>query len=176
MGPWGLIGPAVAALVAMAGYGRLVALRSQVQHAWSQLEGQLQRRSDLIPRLIEAVKDSGPPESALLESVTRARQGALRARGIPARAEAENQLTQALHCLFTAAETDSGGQTDPDTRALQEELEDVENQILAAGQRYNHRVMALNIRTGRFPWSLISRPTGFRPVEYFVLDERPARQ
>ena len=68
------------------------------------------------------------------------------------------------------------GQADPDTRALQEELGDVENQILAAGQRYNHRVMALNIRTGRFPWSLISRPTGFRPVEYFVLDERPARQ
>ena len=51
-------------------YNSLVALRTHVEEAWSQIDVQLQRRNDLIPNLVSTVKSYSKFESSALEKVT----------------------------------------------------------------------------------------------------------
>ena len=71
---WILIGVLVVlALVAVYGYNRLVRLRNEVDTGWANIDVQLQRRTDLIPNLVEAVKGYAAHERGVFDEVTRAR-------------------------------------------------------------------------------------------------------
>src|SRR6266566_4763527 len=85
-------------------YNKLVALRNRFKNAYAQIDVQLKRRYDLIPNLVETAKGYMKHEREVLESVTRARQQAIDARGIAEQADAENQLSQTLRSLFAVAE------------------------------------------------------------------------
>ena len=76
-------------------YNSLVRRRNQVDNAWSQIDVQLKRRHDLIPNLVEAVKDYMSYEQETLTNVTKARAAAIDAgnQGPQAQAQAENVLT-----------------------------------------------------------------------------------
>src|ERR1700739_4076279 len=79
-------------------FNRLVRLRQMVNEAWSGIDVQLKRRSDLVPNLVEAVKGYAAHERTVLEEVT-ALRGA--ARAVPAddvagRAKAEGALSAGL--------------------------------------------------------------------------------
>jgi LemA protein len=177
MGAWVLIGILVVAGLAIIGsYNRLASLRSGVQNAWSSIERQLKRRHDLTPNLIETAKSGMKHERDLLETVSRAREQAMEARGISEQAEAENRLSQALRGLFTVAETYPELRTNSNLLALQDELTATENKIAFSRQFYNEQVMQLNTRIHRFPWSVIAGPGGFHPAEYFVIDEPAHRE
>ena len=86
----------VAVLAGM--YNGLVRRRNQVDNAWSQIDVQLKRRHDLIPNLVEAVKDYMSYEQETLTNVTQARAAAVAAgaQGPQAQAQAENALTGTL--------------------------------------------------------------------------------
>jgi LemA protein len=177
MGIWLLIGVIVLiALIALGGYYSLVALRSRVQNDWSQIDVQLKRRYDLIPNLIETAKGYMNHEREVLEGVTQARQQAIDACGVPEQAEAENQLTQALRSLFAVAEAYPDLKANQNMLALQEELTATANKIAFARQFYNDQVMALNNKIHQFPWNLIAGAGGFRPAEFFIIDEPAQRE
>src|ERR687894_736791 len=80
-------------------YNRLVRLRNRVDAAWSQIDVQLKRRTDLIPNLVETVKGYAAHEKETLDAVITARQQAVSARSIEDQAQAENMLTQTLRQL-----------------------------------------------------------------------------
>ncbi len=161
------------ALIVIGGCARLAALRGRVQAAAALLKGHLQRRGKLISTMVETAQNPGQPWAERLESVARAGQQAAEASGIPHRAEAENRLTRSLYLFLTAVEANADFWASPAWQNLKEELRRNENEIFAAAQCYNDRVMAVNVTISRFPWYLVSRPVGLRPIEYFVLDEPP---
>src|SRR4051794_25953882 len=82
-------------------YNRLVGLRVRSENAWSDVDVQLKRRSDLIPNLVRTVKGYGNHERETLDAVTNARTRAVAAQsGTPAhRAQAEGELPNALRGL-----------------------------------------------------------------------------
>jgi LemA protein len=169
--PWVLIGvPMLLALAAIRGYNNLLALRQRARIAWSPLEAQLRSRSDLVQQWVE--RESGGPEheGEALEGLMKVFHRALHAEGIPARGEAENELSETLRGFFAMAGAN------PEVRAAQEELIAAEERIAFARRSYNDQVMAWNIRIARFPWRLISRPAGLDPAEYFVMDEPRRRE
>src|SRR5918996_983874 len=98
-------------------YNRLIRLRNRIEAAWSQIDVQLKRRYDLIPNLVETVKGYASHERETFEQVTRARQQAVDASGIPDQAQAENMLTQTLRQLFAVAEAYPQLQADENFRA-----------------------------------------------------------
>ena len=97
------------AVWAIATYNRLVRQRTQVQASWAQIDGQLKRRYDLIPNLVETVRGYAEHERGTLDAVVQARNSAINAAGAPPadRADAENVLTQTLGRLFALAEARS---------------------------------------------------------------------
>src|SRR5207245_6095319 len=85
-------------------YNRLVGLRQRSEEAWSDIDVQLKRRTDLVPNLVDTVKGYAAHERGTLDEVVRARGAAVAARTPATRAEAENQLTGALRQLFALDE------------------------------------------------------------------------
>src|SRR5215510_15772080 len=89
MGFWIFIGVIVLiALWGIAVYNGLVGSRNQAQTAWSQIDVQLKRRHDLIPNLVQVVKDAMGYEQETLTKVVQARNNAVAASGNPAQAGA----------------------------------------------------------------------------------------
>src|SRR3970040_3047263 len=88
----------------VAAYNKLVRFRNQVRNAWHQIDVQLKRRYDLIPNLVEVVKDYMAYEQETLTKVIEARGAALAAKGPAAQAKAEGILTETLKSLFAVVE------------------------------------------------------------------------
>src|SRR5207244_260966 len=150
---------------------RLVRLRVRVENAWSQIDVQLRRRYDLIPNLVESVKGYAEHERERFEDVAKARSQAQSATGVQAQAEAENQVTRTLNRLIAVAENYPDLKASQNFLALQEELTGTESKIAYARQFYNDQVMRLNTTIGKFPSNLIAGAFGFRPREFFEIDE-----
>ncbi|MFN2383052.1 MAG: LemA family protein [Gemmatimonadota bacterium] len=152
-------------------YNGLVSLRNQLKNAWAQIDVQLKRRYDLIPNLVESVKDYMQYEQDVLTKVTEARAGAISAQGPAAQAQAENALTQSLRQLFAVVENYPELKANENVLKLQEELTSTENRIAFARQFYNDSVMRFNTKLQTFPTNLIAGMLGFTAQEFFAADD-----
>ena len=152
-------------------YNRLVRLRNQIQNAWHQIEVQLKRRHDLIPNLVEVVKDYMSYEQETLARVVEARGAAVSARGTAAQAKAENALTESLKSLFAVVENYPDLKANRNVASLQEELTGTENKISFARQYYNDSVMTFNNTIQSIPSNVIASVFDFKPSEYFEAGE-----
>lgn len=150
-----------------ASYNGLVRLRNQVKNAWYQIDVQLKRRYDLIPNLVETVKDYMSYEQETLEKVIKARNMAINASGAKKQAEAENMLTGALKSLFAVVERYPELKSNENVQRLMEELTATENKISFARQFYNDSVYRYNTRIQVVPTNIIASMFNFKPQEFF---------
>ena len=165
---WILVAAAVLLLVfGVLGYNRLVRLRNEVDTGWSNIDVQLQRRADLIPNLVEAVRAYAAHERAVFEEVTRARTELQRAQSPGAAADANEGLTGALGRLFAVAEAYPELRASENFLELQEDLTDTEDKISAARRYYNATVNRFNTGIQSIPWVFVAKPLGFRAREFF---------
>jgi LemA protein len=165
---WILIGIAVLLLVLVAlGYNRLVRLRNEADTGWSNIDVQLQRRTDLIPNLVETVRGYAAHERGVFEEVTKARTALQQASTPGAAGEANDMLTAALGRLFAVAEAYPDLKASENFVRLQDELTDTEDKISAARRYYNSTVMHYNNGIQSLPWVLVARALGFGEKEYF---------
>jgi LemA protein len=165
---WILVGVVAVLVIFFAlGYNRLVRLRNEADTGWANIDVQLQRRADLIPNLVEAVRGYAAHERTVFDEVTKAR-AALQHAGSPgAAAEANEGLSLALGRLFAVAEAYPDLKASENFLQLQEDLTDTEDKISAARRYYNSTVMHFNTAIQSIPWLLVARPLGFRDKEFF---------
>jgi LemA protein len=159
------------ALIVAGIYNGLVQKRVRTQESWSQIDVQLKRRYDLIPNLVETVKGYAAHERGTLEAVIQARNGAMAAQGVAAKAEAENMLTGALRQLFAVAEAYPNLKANENFAQLQEELTGTENRISFARQHYNDTVAIYNTARQVFPSNIIAGMFNFAPAEFFEIPD-----
>jgi LemA protein len=122
-------------------FNGLVVLRNRIENAWSQIDVQLKRRTDLIPNLVETVKGYASHEKEVFQKVTEARSALMSAQGVKSQAEANNMLTGALKSLFAVAEAYPDLKANQNFMMLQEELSGTESKIAYARQFYNDTVL-----------------------------------
>jgi len=171
---WIVVGiVALIALWLIATYNGLVGSRNQGQTAWSQIDVQLKRRHDLIPNLVQVVKDAMGYEQETLIKVIQARNAAVAASAAgPAQAApAEAALTQATRGLLGLVESYPQLKANENVKQLQEELTTTENKIAFARQFYNDSVNAYNTRRQSFPAVLAAASLGFGPMDLFNMPE-----
>jgi LemA protein len=152
-------------------YNRLVGLRNQVKNAWRQIDVQLKRRHDLIPNLVEVVKDYMSYEQETLQKVIQARNQAVGARGTEEAIAAETVLGGAMGKLFALMENYPDLKANENVARLMEELSATENKISFSRQFYNDSVMSLNNGVQTFPSNVIAGMFAFREAPYFEVPE-----
>ena len=150
-------------------YNRLVGLRVRSENAWSDIDVQLKRRSDLIPNLVSTVKGYANHERETLEAVTNARTRAVAAQsGTPAqRAQAEGELTNALRGLTVAVEAYPQLQASANFRDLQQQLAIIEDAVQNARRYYNAVVRDFNTAISTVPSNFIAGPMNLKELEFF---------
>jgi LemA protein len=161
-------------LWALRTFNRLVRARNLARASWSDIDVQLQRRHDLIPRLVEAVKAYASYERTTLEAVTELRARSLHTHGLGAKAAIEDEIEAATHRLIALAESYPDLKADRNFRELQTELADTEDQLQYARRFYNGAVRDYNTGLQSFPDLLLARPLNFREQEFFSAEERAA--
>jgi LemA protein len=162
---------AVIALIVIMLYNRLVAIRNQTSNAWKQIDVQLKRRHDLIPNLVEVVKDYMSYEQETLRQVIEARNQAVKAPTPAAAMQAENALSGVMGKLFAVMEAYPDLKANQNVSRLMEELTGTENKISFARQFYNDSVMSLNNMVQSFPSNMIAGMFSFQPGTYFEVPE-----
>ena len=152
----------------------LVSLKEDVEMQQSQIETTLQRRSDLIPNLVETVKGYTTHEEELFTEIADARAklaGSIESGDIETISEANNALDSALGRLLAISENYPDLKASDQFIALQDELAGTENRIAVARQYYNEKVKTYNTTVQRFPTSIVAGMTGYYPIQYFEADE-----
>lgn len=171
-GAWIAGGIAFVALLWFFGtYNGLVRARQHCRQAWSRVETELQRRYDLVPRLVETVRGYARHERDVLERVLEARGRALANRGTPqAQARDENVLVALLRRVFVLAEGYPRLRSSDHFLELQRALVTTEDRIQRARRYYNAGARELANRIETFPAGLVARAFGFQRVEYFEIE------
>jgi LemA protein len=148
-------------------YNRTVARRNAVDNSWAQIETALQRRHDLIPNLVEAVKGYAKHEQSTFEDVTKARSGAVAANAPGTQAVAEDFLTQALGRLMVVAEQYPQLRATENFQQLQAQLSETEDQIAITRRVYNDTVQTYNTGIQQFPAVVVANAFHFEPRQFF---------
>ncbi len=166
------------------GYNSMQAGDQQIKAAWAEVVNQYQRRSDLIPNLVETVKGFANQEQAVLIGVTnaRAKVGTIQATpelvNDPAAFQkftaVQGELTSALSRLMVVVEKYPDLKSDRNFRDLQAQLEGTENRITVARNRYIKSVQEYNTTVVQFPTNLTAMIFGFKEKPQFTVENEKA--
>ena len=149
-------------------FNRLVQARASVDTQWAQVEVQYERRVDLVPALVAAVRGSLAQERSVLDAVAQARTAYLAApAGSPARVRAAVALERPLGRLVAVVEASPALRSGAAAAGLMDELAGTENRIAVERRRYNERVAEYNNLVQQFPGSIVAARAGFRLRPYF---------
>lgn len=149
-------------------YNRLVRDRNRVLAAWSDIDVQLKRRHDLLPKLVEVVRQYASYEQTTLKAIVELRQRAIASDRIKERGDLEEALGGGIRQLIALAEAYPELKADQHFLDLQRNISEVENQIQYARRYYNGAVRNLNTRIDSFPDLLMASALGYRYAEYFA--------
>ncbi|MDH3549175.1 MAG: LemA family protein [Gammaproteobacteria bacterium] len=161
---------AALALLGVAGvviYNRLIRSRNRVDTSWSDIDVQLQRRHDLIPRLVTAVDQYAKYERATLEAVTELRSEAMQQADVRARGRAEEKLSAGIERLIALAENYPDLKANENFLSLQNELVETENYLQFARRYYNGSVRDYNTMTESVPSNIIAGMFNFTQRDFF---------
>ena len=159
-------------VVAVLLYNRLISDRNQARQGYADIDVQLKRRADLIPRLVECVRGYAAYEKAVLTSVTELRGAALAAPHAAERFDRERALGASLQKLVLLQEAYPQLKADANFRDLSAKLVEVEEQLQYARRFYNGAVKQYITRIETFPDLLVARLFGFQPMPFFETDDR----
>lgn len=169
----------VIVLVALWGilsYNGLVGMDENVSNQWANVETQYQRRSDLIPNLVNTVKGYAKHESQTLEAVMAARSQATQVKIDPSNCtpqqlaayqKAQGDVTTALGKLLAITENYPDLKANQNFLELQSQLEGTENRINVARKDFNDSAKEYNTSLRRFPRNIIALMFGFEKRNYF---------
>lgn len=162
---------AILGIVVIGSYNGLVSSRESVTTAKADIETNLQRRSDLIPNLVNTVKGFTSHEDKIIEQVTSAREKYLGANSLSEKADANQELTNSLSALMVAVEAYPEIKSSQNFIALQDELSGTENRIANSRRTYNEAAQKYNTEIQKFPKSVIAGMFNFEKADYFEASE-----
>ena len=169
---------ALVALVSLnsCGYNTMTEKEEAVNKAWSNVENQYQRRSDLIPNLVNTVNGYAQHEQSTLTAVLEARSKAtqitvnaddLTPEKLKEYQAAQGQVTSALGKLLAITEAYPDLKANENFKELQAQLEGTENRISVERRNFNEIVGDYNTYIRKFPQNIMASIFGFEKRAYF---------
>lgn len=171
---------AVIALWSISAYNGMVGMDEGVQGKWADVETQYQRRSGLIPNLVNTVKGYAAHEKETLAAVVQARSEATSVKIDPTNMTAEqmaqyqqaqNGVSSALGKLLVVVEKYPDLKANQNFLELQAQLEGTENRITVARRNFNEAAKEYNTAIRRFPKNILAGMFGFEKKAYFEAEQ-----
>lgn len=151
-------------------YNNLVQKEVAVTESWSQVETQYQRRFDLVPQLVGAVRGILNQEQEVFGAIAEARTRYASARETGTQeeqVEAYGEYESVLGRLLVIMENYPVLRSNEQVQSLMDELTGTENRVSVARVRYNETVAVYELTTRRFPTNIIASIFGFEDKKYF---------
>jgi len=146
---------------------QMVVKDQAVQSAFSNIDVDLQRRSDLIPNLVATVKGYANVEESILTAIANARAGLMTAKTPDEKLAANDRLNVALLPLMRMQENYPQLKSNDQFMRLQDELAGTENRIAVSRRRYNAAIQDYNTFIQQFPNSIWANFAGFHPKNQY---------
>lgn len=140
-------------------YNSIISAKNNVSESLSAIDTVMQNRYDLIPNLVEVVKQYASHESGIFSKVTEMRS-ALMTQGntaTPDRFAGENQLQSTMKSLFAVAENYPDLKASTNFLELQTQWTELEDRMQGARRAYNSSVKVLNDKKQMFPSNIIAQ-------------------
>ena len=151
-------------------YNSLVGRRNQVRNAFSSIDVMLKKRFDLLPNLIETVKQYAGHEKEVLQNIVELRNGLQKPNlSSGERVEMENKLTSQISALNLTVENYPDLKANENFLNLQRNLTEIESQLSASRRTYNASVLDLNNGLEKFPSNIIGGMFGFEKETFFEI-------
>ena len=157
-------------------FNSFVSLKNKLKSAWSDIDVQLKKRYDLVPKLVEIVKGYAKHESSTLEKVTKLRTIAMSSSSVTDKADKENMLSSALKSVFAVAEDYPDLKANDNFIQLQKEIVKIEDDIQMARRYYNGSVKQFNTKIQIFPNFLIAQMFNYKAENFFELKNSTERK
>lgn len=159
-------------------YNSLVTLDQNVNKKWADVQSVYQRRTDLIPNLVNTVQGAANFEKSTLTEVTNARASVGQVKLDPNKAptdaaqleqfqQAQGQLSNALSRLLVVSENYPQLRATESFQSLQAQLEGTENRISVERNNFNAAVQEYNTALQRFPTNVLNKMFGFQARPFF---------
>jgi len=162
------------AVVSLVGiYNRFVKYKNGIEESWSGIDVALKRRYNLIPNLIRAVEGYSQHEANIIKTKSDYLTGSI---GVSDRVEEESQISKSLRGLLGLAEAYPDLKASANFIDLQNSLDEIEEDIQKARNRYNRYVGKFNTLVESFPAVYIAGRFGFEKQKYFALDLATQRE
>ncbi|HXB91789.1 MAG TPA: LemA family protein [Puia sp.] len=161
------------------GYNGLVSQDENVKNAWNNVQSDYQKRTDLVPNLVNTVKGAANFEQTTLTNVVEARAKATQVKidasnlspeKLAQFQQAQGQLSGALGRLLAVAENYPTLKATQNFQDLQHTLEGIENGIRNSRNNFNGAVNDYNVKVRSFPMNILSGLFGFKPKTGFTAE------
>ena len=176
----------VASVLAGCGYNEIQSKDEAVKGAWAEVISQYQRRSDLIPNIVETVKGEANFEQETLTRVIEARAKATSIQATPELVndpaamarfqQAQGELSSALSRLMAVVENYPNLKANQGFQDLRTQLEGTENRITVARNRFIKATQDYNVLVRQFPVNLTAMVFGYKQKAQFTVENEAAVQ
>jgi LemA protein len=153
-------------------YNALVAKKNAVGNAFGTIDAMLKKRYDLLPNLVETVKQFRDFERETLTRVTELRSRAADpALSSDQKIQVENQIGRAMRGIMVQVENYPELKANQNFIQLQAAWNEIEEQISAARRTYNAAVMSYNNACEQFPTNILAGMMRYSPKTYIEIPE-----
>ena len=152
-------------------YNGLIQVKENIKKSWANIDVLLMQRSDEIPKLIKILKSFVKHEKKMFDNIMDARTSYLGANSVSEKADADNQISEALKSVFAISEAYPDLGSNDNFLKLQERISGIENAIADRRELYNESVNNYNIRIKSLPDMFIANTLGLAQEEMFKVQE-----
>jgi LemA protein len=152
-------------------FNSLIALKNDIDKAWSNIDIMLKQRHDELAKLLDVCKGYMNYEGDTLQKVTQARNMYQQAVSVDQKAQADQSMTSALRGFFAVAENYPQLKANENFSRLQNRITDLESQIADRREFYNDSVNTFNIRIQQMPDTFIASFMQLTPRPMFKVEE-----
>ena len=152
-------------------YNSLVKLNNTVKEAFSTMDVYLKKRWNLIPNIVETVKEYARHENSALKEIVELRNGTYDSMSSDEKVDVNNKLSQKINKLIAIAEAYPNLKANENFKDLSEQLTKIEDDIANSRKYYNGTVRIFNNKVQMFPSNVVAGILGFKEQKMFEASE-----
>ncbi len=152
-------------------YNSFVKLSNTVKEAFSTMDVYLKKRWDLIPNIVETVKEYAKHEKSTLKEIVELRNSTYDNMSTNEKVDVNNKLSQEINKLMAIAEAYPDLRANESFKDLSQQLTKVEDDIANSRKYYNGAVRIFNNKVQMFPSNIVAGMLGFKEQKMFEANE-----